>query len=232
VDDLRSLIPFDGFSDPPAVEVTEEGITAGFSVGLPNISVGVLSLENLSLAAGFAVPFVGPPMSVWFRFCEREHPAHLTVMMFGGGAFLGVTMNANGLHILEASFEFGAAISVDFGVASGGVSAMAGIYFKLEGGDAELTGYFRLRGEVEALGVVSVCIELYLDLRYELATEKAIGSATISIEVDCTLFSTTVEISTTKKFAGSGDDPTLAEMFDVQPDATSDDWETYCAAFA
>jgi hypothetical protein len=232
VDDLRSLIPFDGFSDPPSVDVSEEGITAGFSVGLPNIAVGVLSLENLSLGAGFAVPFVGPPMSVWFRFCEREHPAQLTVMMFGGGAFFGVTMNADGLQVLEASFEFGAAISVDFGVASGGVSAMAGIYFKLEVSDAQLTGYFRLRGEVEALGIVSVCIELYLDLTYEFPTEKAIGSATISIEIDVALFSTTIEISTTKKFAGSGDDPTFAEMFDVQPDATSSDWEHYCAAFA
>jgi hypothetical protein len=234
VEDLKSLIPFDGFSDPPSVDVTEDGITAGFSVGLPNIGVGVLSLENLSLAAGFAVPFVGPPMSVWFRFCEREHPAQLTVMMFGGGAFFGVTMNADGLQVLEAAFEFGAAISVDFGVASGGVSAMAGIYFKLEVSDAQLTGYFRLRGEVEALGIVSVCIELYLDLTYEFSTEKAVGSATISLEIDVALFSTTIEISTTKKFAGSGDDPTFAEMFDVQldPGSTSSDWEHYCAAFA
>src|SRR5262249_23119849 len=186
---------------------------------LPNIGVGVLSLENLSLAAGFAVPFVGPPMSVWFRFCERDHPAQLTVMMFGGGAFFGVTMNADGLQVLEAAFEFGAAISVDFGVASGGVSAMAGIYFKLEASDAQLTGYFRLRGEVDALGIVSVCLELYLDLTYEFSTDKAIGSATISLEIDVALFSTTIEISTTKKFAGSGPDPTFAEMFDVQADA-------------
>jgi hypothetical protein len=232
VDDLRSLIPFDGFSDPPSVDVTEQGITAGFSVGLPNIAVGVLSLENLSLGAGFAVPFVGPPMSVWFRFCEREQPAQLTVMMFGGGAFFGVTMNADGLQVLEAAFEFGAAISVDFGVASGGVSAMAGIYFKIETSDAQLTGYFRLRGEVDALGIVSVCLELYLDLTYESATEKAVGSATISLEIDVAMFSTTIEVSTTKKFAGSGSDPTFAEMFDVQADGSSADWEHYCAAFA
>jgi hypothetical protein len=232
VETLREVIPFDGFSDPPDVEVTAEGITAGFTMGLPNLAVGVFSLENLSLGAGFSVPFIGPPLSSWFNFCERENPARLTVSMFGGGFFFGITVNADGLMILEGAIEFGAAISVDFGVASGGVSAMAGLYFKIEGSDATLAGYFRLRGEVEALGLISVSIELYLEMRYESASGKCVGTATLSIEVDVTLFSVTVEITCTKKFAGAGADPTFAQLMDVAPDATSADWEAYCLAFA
>jgi hypothetical protein len=232
VETLRDLIPFDGFSDPPDVQVTPEGITAGFSMGLPNLAVGVFSLENLSLAAGFSVPFIGPPMSAWFRFCERENPARLTVSLFGGGFFFGITVDAKGLQVLEGAIEFGAAISVDFGVASGGVSAMAGLYFKIEGSDGTLAGYFRLRGEVEALGIVSVSIELYLEMRYETASGKCVGTATLSIEVDVTLFSVTIEITCTKKFAGAGADPTFAELMDVAADATSADWNAYCAAFA
>jgi hypothetical protein len=232
VETLREVIPFDGFSDPPSVQVTPAGISAGFSMGLPNLSVGVFSLENLSLGAGFNVPFVGPPMSTSFNFCTRENPSRLTVALFGGGFFFGLTLNADGLQILEGAIEFGAACSVNFGVASGSVSAMAGLYFKIEGSDATLAGYFRLRGEVEALGIVSVCIELYLEMRFETASGKCVGTATLSIEIDVTLFSVTIEISCTKKFAGSGADPTLAELLDVQPDATSADWEEYCAAFA
>ena len=49
---------------------------------------------------------------------------------------------------------------------------MAGLYFKIEGSDFTLAGYFRLRGEVEALGIVSVSIELYLEMRYESASEQ------------------------------------------------------------
>ena len=109
---------------------------------------------------------------------------------------------------------------------------MAGLYFKIESSDVTLAGYFRLRGEVEALGIVSVCIELYLEMRYESPSGKCVGTATISIEIDVTLFSVTVEISCTKKFAGAGADPTLLELLDVQPDATSADWNAYCAAFA
>lgn len=141
-------------------------------------------------------------------------------------------MSDDGVQILEGAIEFGAACSVDFGVASGSVSAMAGLYFKIEGSDATLAGYFRLRGEVEALGIVSVSIELYLEMRYETGSGKCVGTATLSIEIDVTLFSTTIEITCTKKFAGSGPDPTLAELMDVQPDATSEDWNEYCAAFA
>jgi hypothetical protein len=232
VQTLRELIPFDGFSDPPDVEVTPEGITAGFTVGLPNIAVGVFSLENLSLGAGFAVPFVGPPLSTWFRFCERENPARLTVSMFGGGFYFGLTAQADGLAVLEGAIEFGAAISVDFGVASGSVSAMAGLYFKIEGSDFTLAGYFRLRGEVRALGLVSVSIELYLEMRYESASGKCVGTASISIEIDVALVSATITISCTKKFAGANGDPTLAELLDVAPDATSADWNAYCEAFA
>lgn len=232
VNTLREVIPFDGFSDPPDIQVTPAGITAGFSMSLPNLSIGVFSLENLSLGAGFNVPFVGPPVSATFNFCTRENPSRLTVSLFGGGFFFGLTLNPEGLQILEGAIEFGAACSVDFGVASGSVSAMAGLYFKFEGSDATLAGYFRLRGEVEALGIVSVCIELYLEMRYETGSGKCVGTATISIEIDVTLFSTTVEISCTKKFAGSGSDPTFAELMDVAPDATSADWDAYCAAFA
>ena len=139
IETLRELVPLDGFSDPPDIAVTSEGITAGFSMGLPNIAFGVFSLENLSLAAGFSIPFVGPPMSTWFRFCERENPSRLTVMMFGGGFYFGVIVNADGLQVAEGAIEFGAAISVDFGVASGSVSAMAGLYFKFESGATPAT---------------------------------------------------------------------------------------------
>jgi hypothetical protein len=235
IETLRDLVPLDGFADPPDVDVTPEGITAGFSTALPNIAVGAFSLENLSLAAGFSVPFVDAPMTTWFRFCERENPARLTVSLFGGGFFFGITVDADGLQVVEGAIEFGAAVSMDFGVASGSVSAMAGLYFKIEGDAVTLAGYFRLRGEVEALGVVSVCIELYLEMRYEDgggASNKVVGTATIKVEIEVALWSTTIKITATKKFAGSGGDPTLAETLHITANVESEDWNEYVGAFA
>ncbi|MGH9139076.1 MAG: hypothetical protein ACRD0G_18860 [Acidimicrobiales bacterium] len=239
VNTLKDIIPFDGFSDPPYLDVTAEGVKAGFDLPIPSLAVGVFSLENISLGAHFRVPFVDESLEVAFNFCTRDNPFRLTVMLFGGGGFFGVTLTPDGVRVLEAAFEFGAAISINFGVASGGVSVMAGIYFKLEtvdgNEDATLTGYFRLRGEVDVLGLISASIELYLELTYETATKKAVGRATLTIEVEVLFLSFSVEISCEKKFAGGNADPTFAQQMGLPPGAppgTVRPWDEYCLAFA
>ncbi len=239
VNTLRDIIPFDGFSDPPYLDVTAEGIKAGFDLGIPSLGVGIMSLENIALGAHFSVPFVDESLEVGFNFCTRENPFRLTVMLFGGGGFFGITLTPDGVRILEASFEFGAAISINLGVASGGVSIMAGIYFKLEmvdgNTDATLSGYFRLRGEVDVLGLISASIELYLELTYETATGKAVGRATLTIEIEIFFLSFSVEISCEKKFAGANGDPTFVDQMGLPagaPPGAVRPWDLYCRAFA
>ena len=74
---------------------------------------------------------------------------------------------------------------------------MAGIYFRSRRAAAArtrtLTGYFRLRGEVDVLGLISASIELYLDAHVRDATKKAVGQATLTIEVEIAFFSTSVD---------------------------------------
>jgi len=212
VETLRDLIPLDGFSDPPYLDITPKGIDAGFDIALPSITLGVLNLSNLSLGAGFTVPFIGEPLSVRFNFCRREQPFLLTVYVFGGGGFFGVTIDPAGVQILEASFEFGAAISIDFGVASGGVHVMAGLYYRMEKDAASLTGYFRLGGHVDVLGLITASLELYLELRYEFQSGKCVGKAQLTISVKVFVFSGSVTITCERKFAGANGDPTLRQM--------------------
>jgi hypothetical protein len=92
---------------------------------------------------------------------------------------------------------------------------MAGIYFAYDTSKgAALTGYFRVGGNVTALGLVSVSIELYLALAYEFASGKAVGIATLTIEIEVFLFSASVEISCERKFAGSSSDPTFRQLME------------------
>ncbi|WP_211332787.1 hypothetical protein [Litoreibacter meonggei] len=244
VESLRDLIPLDGFSDPPYLDITTEGIHAGFDVSLPTIAVGVLNISNLSLGAGFTVPFIGQPLSVSFNFCTREQPFCLTVYMFGGGGFFGITIDPHGVQILEAALEFGASLSVDFGVASGGVEVMAGIYFRMEQDEASLTGYFRLGGHVSVLGLISASIELYLELEYEFSSGKCTGRASLTIEVSVLFFSGSVTIECEKKFAGSNGDPSLRQMMGLNSEIPLEDelaainspdvdyaWRDYVEAF-
>jgi hypothetical protein len=235
VNTLRDLIPFDGFSDPPSVDVGPEGLTAGFSLALPSLAIGVFSLENVSLAASLQVPFIDESLAFRFAFCTKENPFRLTVSLFGGGGYFGMELTPRGVRLIEAALEFGACVSLDFVVASGSVSVMGGIYFRWEEDKGvSLTGYVRIRGEVDVLGLISASIEMSLELTYQESNQAA-GRATIKVEVDVLFFSGSVSISCEKRFAGSNADPTLEESLpELQPGNPSGDtsWTDYCTAFA
>ncbi|MDP9388370.1 MAG: hypothetical protein M3Q48_10815 [Actinomycetota bacterium] len=231
IETLRKLIPFDGFSDPPYLDVSAEGATAGFDLALPNLAVGVFSLENISLGADCRVPFLGDALSVGFNFCTRERPFRLTVMAIGGGGFVAIRLSPEGLVVLEMALEAGASLSLNLGVASGSVSVMVGVYLRLEGDAGSLTGYFRIRGEVDVLGLISASITLELSLVYEFTSGKMVGRASVVVEVEVLLFSGSVTISVERRLAGSNQDPTFAEIMEVNSSGESAAWETYCQAF-
>ncbi len=244
VNNLQSIIPKTGFSDDgPFIELTTAGIKAGFTISIPNIEVGVCMISNISLGAFVNLPFTGDPMTIGFFFCTRENPFMLTISCFGGGGFFQLITRLDGLQSVEAAFEFGAAMSLNVGVASGGVSVMGGIYFKLEflkvdvGGKTidrtkpTLMSYLRINGHLSILGLIHVSLEFYLTLEpiFDVTGTKVAkleGSATLSVKVEVLFFSRTVSVTVRRTLAGSGGDPKFIEMVDA------DDWQQYCLAFA
>ncbi len=223
VQDVRQFLktPGSGLS----IDVAGNGITAGYTITLPPISVGAFALQNVALSAGVELPFDDRPVRLRFSFCTRERPFLLTFSLFAGGGFFAVKVSANGLELVEAALEFGAAASLNLGVASGSVSVMAGVYFKSEGSSVTLSGYVRLNGELEVLGLISISVEFYMGLSYESATQKVTGRATLTVKVRVLFFSTSVSLSVERKFGGGGD-PFFGEL--VSPA----DWNDYCDAFA
>ena len=70
------------------------------------------------------------------------------------------------MQSLTASFDFEGQLALDLGVASGGVSAMAGITFSYDATDGTtLTGFVKITGELEILGIISVTLTLQLSLK-------------------------------------------------------------------
>src|SRR5258707_14963260 len=74
VNSLKDVLPADGFSDPPAIAVTPEGISAGYTLGVPSVGVGIFSLQDLALSAGLSIPLGDRPAGVRFAISERHHP--------------------------------------------------------------------------------------------------------------------------------------------------------------
>jgi hypothetical protein len=242
VNSLQSIIPSSGFGgDGPYIDLTPTGVTAGFSIGIPTIAVGICAIANITLGASITLPFTGDPLLLAFNFCTRDNPFMLTISCFGGGGFFKLTTSLEHIVAVEAAFEFGAAMALNVGVASGSVSAMGGIYFKSEiaeinGQEAHivvLTGYIRLNGQLCIISLITVSLEFYLAFTANFVSkggkevvDKLVGEATLKVKVEVLFFSKTVSVSVRREMQGADADPKFAEM--IFPE----DWEEYCLAFA
>ena len=233
VNDLQRFIPADGFSDPPYLDITPAGITSGYTLALPDIQLGVFTLRNISLGASVRLPFDGSPLALRFNFCEKQQPFTLTVSALGGGGFFAIEFDMKGLRSLEAALEFGAAVSLELGVASGAVSVMGGIYFRMVTSDGVndyvLEGYLRINGALSVLGLITVSVEFMMSLVAVMENDKVTkvwGEAKLRVKVEVFLFSKTVTLHVQREFAGAGADPTFAMLI------SDDEWQQYCEAFA
>jgi hypothetical protein len=227
IQDFEQLLTTLGGS---SIDVEPSGITATFTLSIPNVGVGVFALENLSFGAEIDVPFTGDPVAVGLHLCTRDNPFLLSIMIFTGGGWFGIRFDANGLEMVEVGLEFGASCSIDLGVASGGVSIMVGIYFQYQvtsgNSTVALTGFFKASGNLEVLGIVSISITFYLGLTYQDPPGDAYGTATVTVTVSVLCFSQSVSMTVTKQISTS--DPTIS--FSDAISAT--DWQQYCATFA
>jgi hypothetical protein len=241
VEELSKICAIGGGSGP-SIDLTPTGITAKIAVPIPTIAVGVFALENLSFSAAISIPFSGDPVRVRFGFSERADPFHLTISMFSGGGFFGLALGADGIELVEASLEFGASVSISIGVASGGVHIYAGIYFSY-GKDPDnpaietcvLTGYVRLGGELDILGIISMSLEFYMAITYQDngTTSKVLGQATLTVEIEVFIFSASVSLTAEKHFGNSPGDPTFKDLMPPSSGNPNDSpfWNEYCDAF-
>jgi hypothetical protein len=129
--------------------------------------------------------------------------------------------------MVEGALEFGGEFAFDIGVASGGVHAMAGIYFQLGTNQTVLTGFVDIGGEVSVLGIISISIDLNLSLSYvaQGGRKTVQGRATLTVSVHVLFFSASVQLSVEKSFDAGSYGPRMYQVIDAA------DWAEYAAAF-
>jgi hypothetical protein len=240
-----------------SISVTPTELVASVSLSLPPVGVGVFTLSGLAFSSSVTIPFLGDPAILSFAFASQDNPFLLTVWCFGGGGFFSIGLGFAGVQTIQASFEFAGQLALDLGVASGSVTLAAGVYYGYAAPTAPnpgttLTGFVRLTGEVEVLGIISISAELDLSLSYvsQNGSSYVQGTATLKVSISICFFSITVPITVTKSFAGGGggastaaaiialDDPgtmldgnsvTPVSFLDLVPDLAT--WQSYCDAF-
>ncbi|MGH3876690.1 MAG: WD40 repeat domain-containing protein [Actinophytocola sp.] len=218
------------------LDVRPSGVAVRYALPLPPVTAGAFVMRNMALSAGIDIPFNGDPFRVALGFASRANPFQLAVMMFGGGGYVEISLDRDGLQLFEASLEFGAFVAVDFVVASGEVHALGGVRFTLDrAGIVTLSGYLRIGGCIEVLGLISVSVELCLTMTYNSERNSLVGRATLVIEIDLTLWSESVELDSGEwVIAGGG---ARAHPLDELSRAADDEaalarWREYRKAFA
>jgi hypothetical protein len=236
---LTDLLPRDGFSDPPYLTIEPDGIHAGFTLGIPNLAVGMFSMENVGIRAEVVIPLLGKaPLKFSFAYCTREAPFLVTVSMLGGGGYFKFEMDTSGNILVEGSICVAAAISINLGIAAASVSISAGFFFSFGSGGTKIGGFLCLHGQLDVLGLITISIDLRLELYYDADLEKVVGRATLRVEIEILFFSKSVEIEFERRFSGANGDPTLREVMaedPALPESTRFDewaWKEYVCAYA
>jgi hypothetical protein len=212
----------------PSIKAAKTELQVSYTLALPPVTCGVFSLEHIAITAGLDLPYIDGKPAVEFAFASRSRPFLLTVEIFGGGGFVHLIVGADGVQMVEGSLEFGGNFAFDIGVASGGVHAMAGIYFQLKGTSSDLTGFVDIGGEVSVLGIISISLDLNLSLSWQHSGHGNVieGRATLTVSVHVLFFSASVELSVERSFAAGGADPDVGQLM------TAGQWSQYAGAFA
>ena len=222
----------------PAVTASSNGISAAYTLPVPDVATGAFQLTGLVFHGGLDVPFDDRPVTLSLGFASREKPFNLSVLVFGGGGYVEVEIDKTGLRRLELALEFGASVAVDFVVARGEVHALGGVRILKDGDKFALAGYLRFGGSVSVLGLVTASIEVLVELTYDGERNEMSGRATLVLEIDLTLVSESVEIDSGRWVIAGGDDAEVLDRARAIPTgdpgraALLDDWVRYRSAFA
>lgn len=198
-------------STTAAVASSPDGISVGYRLPIPEASCGAFSLRNATFSAEVQIPFNPPGVRIVLGFASRAEPFALSVLALGGGGYVRAVLNSGafgddaGVEELEIALEFGALLAVNLGIARAEVHAVGGIRL-VSSPSWTFTGYIRLGGSVELLGLISVVVELRLELAYDIDDNTMWGRATMRVELDLTLTSFDVELDTGTWVLVGGDD--------------------------
>lgn len=225
------------------LNIDTKGIVAGIRISIPDFGVGMFAIRNISIGASITLPWIVDPLKIRFNFCERNNPFQLSVMGISGGGFVALTVTLDGVDVFEVALEFGGSLSINLGVASGGVSIVAGIYYKMQGSECVLEAYFRMNGNLSVLGIIRINLEFLLTLRYESSGNRLTGTATLTVEIEILFFSVSVSVTVSKQFAGESSGgsylfagpaalPAAGQQHKFTDAVSKQEWDLYCEAFA
>lgn len=109
----------------------------------------------------------------------------------------------DGMEYLECSFEYGIVAAFNFGPASGEGRITAGIYLRLAGSGAALSGFFNASGAASIAGLITIAAAFRVELGYDTGSGDAYGDATFEIDFTIAIVSYGFSVDVSYRQAGS-----------------------------
>lgn len=248
-----------GSGNGPILNIDARSITTGFSLEVPSIGLGAMTLSGLATRVAINLPFGEDPVRFELGFSAPDDPFAVTVMGIGGGGWFGLDIGLDGVEYMNIGVAIKAALEIDLGVASGGVSCTVGLQYEISGRgsttEMALTAFVCIKGRVEVLGIVTLAIELCLGMTLQIPSSpgdpvKLVGQAACTVKVKVCGIKKSVSITMRRTITGSPKptvpsarrgqaraavepalepEPTPITFADVMDQA---DWTDWCGAFA
>lgn len=215
------------------------GVTSVLDLPLPDLSFGVFGISNLRLSGTFdLLAQIGAggldfSLATSLAIGRKTQPFTLTIFILGGGGWLETSAT---YHPLSGSIStavtigivVGAGLEFALGPIRGGVWVQFGVSAEFEAatnsGDLlTVTVLFLLRGEVQALGFISVSLRLMLEAQYQSdGSLKGHGELDLDIKI-CWFFTFSFHTAVDYTFAkGSQDHRALGVRFEAFALASGD----------
>ncbi len=179
------------------------GVAATYNMALPDLTLGVFAISNLSLRLTFGIAAV-PEFEIIseLSIAQRTAPFTLSVWILNGGGY--ITQRLSFLptakprpllnYTLDIGIVAGVGLGFNFGVVSGGVWLQVGCSVALtwttgQGGNTTTVTVFILaRGNVDVAGLITASIMLLLEVSYDGA--RMIGRGTLRLSFKISVFYT------------------------------------------
>jgi hypothetical protein len=178
------------------------GISISYTYSSPPILIGTMLLSNVAFGVGCDLPFDVRNAQFWFNFAQRSLPFLIYIPpYYGGGGFASILLDTSDIVGLEAAFEFGAYVPVDFGPLSGDGRVMAGIYVSKTPEGGVIAGFVEAVGEGH-LGCfgLSFCLSVWV----QQVNGNVTGSATFTFTFSFGLGDISFSVGASYTYQGSG----------------------------
>lgn len=184
------------------------GIEVGYRFNKDIIQLAAMTLQNVSFSVAVLLPFDNSATRFKVAVGTRQKPILASVGIYGGGFFAALTMRADTMELIEASFEYGGVTGVEFGggIARGTCKITAGVYLALGVRD-EITGFFCASGALTIASIFRAGGELLVSLTRSGNSMAGLAVYTFSFSIGFVDYSYSVSVSYTKGGGGNMSEP-------------------------